>query len=138
MWVQVGDPLIYFRGQLHWDRRIMWWWDFFARHNFTSQPVFYQIWFVGTVLCAFGLMILGTWLKIPSVYLICALTFGFVYISSHLVEGLPRYFSVVFPLYVAVALVCRRWPTMTTPLLAFSMALQALSVVLFVNGYWFT
>lgn len=138
MWIETGDPLIYFRGQLHWDRRVMWWWDFFARYNFTSQNPFHQLWFAGTALAAFGLMILGVWLKVPLAYTIFALTFGFVYISSHLVEALPRYFSVVFPLYVVVALGCRRWPGATTPLLALSVSLQSLSVILFVNGYWFT
>jgi hypothetical protein len=54
------------------------------------------------------------------------------------VEGLPRYFSVVFPLYVALALLVRRWPRLGTPLLAGSVAAQTLCLTLFANGYWFT
>ncbi len=71
-------------------------------------------------------------------YAIYGLTFGFVYVSSRFVEGLPRYFSVVFPLYVALALLVRRWPRLGTPLLAGSVAAQTLCLTLFANGYWFT
>lgn len=138
MWLQFGDPLMYFRGQLHWGRHFTWWWGLFARESYTGQPLFYQIWFAGTVIVAFGLMLLGARLRLPSVQLVFATAFGFVYISSRFVEGLPRYFSVVFPLYVVLALAVQRWPATRFPLLGSTLALQILSVTLFVNGYWFT
>jgi len=138
MWVQFGDPLMYVRGQAHWGRHFAWWWDLFARASFTGQPLFYQIWFAGAVVIAFSLLALGVWLRVPATYLIWGLATAFIALSSRLPEGLPRYLSVIFPLYFVVALLVRRWPALLVPLLVITLALQTLSVTLFVNGYWFT
>lgn len=138
MWHTFGNPLMYFQGQLHWGRRYAWFYLLFYRESFSLQPLFYQIWFACTVATAFGLMLWGVFLRIPLTYTICALTFSFVYISSRFVEGLPRYFSVVFPFYAILGLIATRWPFLKWPLLGSCLLLQALSVALFVCGYWFT
>lgn len=138
MWVRLGDPLMYFRGQSYWGRHFTWWWGTFANNSFAGQPMFYRIWFAAAVLSAFGLLALGPWLRIPTSYLLWALAMEFICVSSRSVEALPRYFSVIFPLYVVLALLTRRQPQLTSPLLALMVALQTLSVILFVNGYWFT
>jgi Gpi18-like mannosyltransferase len=134
----VGDARAYFHGQVYWGRRFAWFYLLFARESFTGQPLFYQVWFTGTVVVAFALLALGARLRVPSTYSVFGLAFGFVYISSRFVEGLPRYFSVVFPLYVTAALVVTRWPRWRIPLFACSVISLTLSVTLFVNGYWFT
>src|SRR5690606_38968319 len=110
MWHQFGDPLMYFRGQQHWGRQFAWWWDLLARDSFSGQPLFYQLWFSATVVIALSLIAAGALLRVPSTYLIFALAFSGVYLSSRFVEALPRYFSVVFPLYIVLALIVRRWP----------------------------
>jgi Gpi18-like mannosyltransferase len=138
MWVKFGDPLIYFHGQEHWGRRFNWFWRIFARASFSGQALFYQVWFFAAIMSAFGLLAIGVWRRMPVVYAVFGLVFGFIYISSRFVEGQPRFFSVIFPLYVVLALIATRWPRTKTPLFAVSISLQALSVVLFVNGYWFT
>lgn len=138
MWLQFGDPLMYFRGQEHWDRHFTRWWILFARESFWGQSQFYQIWFSGTVVVAFSLLLVGVRLRLPTTYIIHGLTLGFIYISSRYAEAMPRYFSVVFPLYMVLGLACHKWPTLKLPLLTLSSALLSLSVILFVNGYWFT
>jgi hypothetical protein len=138
MWLRFGDPLMYFHGQSYWGRHFTWWWGLFANNSFTQQPAFYQIWFAAAVASAFGLLVLGARLRVPTAYLLWGLASEFVCISARSVEGLPRYFSVIFPLYIVLALLARRWPHLMSPLLALMVALQTLSVVLFVNGYWFT
>jgi hypothetical protein len=77
-------------------------------------------------------------LRLPVSYTLLSLSFSLVYLSAKLVEALPRYFSVVFPFYIVLGMVTIRWPRSRLPLLAGSIGLQALSVILFVNGYWFT
>lgn len=138
MWAHFGDPLMYFRGQSYWGRHFTWWWGLFANNSFTQQSPFYQIWFAATVVVAFGLLALGARLRVPATYLIWGVASEFICISSRSAEALPRYLSVIFPLYIVLALLVRRWPQLTSPLLALMVALQTLSVILFVNGYWFT
>jgi Gpi18-like mannosyltransferase len=138
MWWKFGDPLVYFHGQQHWGRHLSWFWEAFAKHSFWNFAPFYQLWFAAALVGAFGLLAAGVLLRMPTVFAILGIAFGLAYVSGSGVEDLPRYFSVVFPIYIAAALVVRRWPTARTPLLALSVALQTLSVILFVNGYWFT
>lgn len=138
MWVRFDDPLVYFHGQQFWGRRFSFFWQLLARPSFSGQPLFYQIWFSSTVVVAFGLLAVGVCLKVPNVYSVYGIAFGFIYVSARFVEGLPRYFSVIFPLYVVLALIAVRWPKLEKPLLIISASLLALSVILFVNGYWFT
>jgi len=76
------------------------------------------------------MLIVGVILRMPTGFAILGITFGLVYLSGSGVEALPRYFSVVFPIYIAAALIVKRWPVAGTPLLALSVALQAVSVIL--------
>ncbi len=138
LWVRFGDPLLYFHAENFWGRHFAWFWDLLYRESFSNQPLFYRIWFSATLATAFGVLLAGVLLRMPVAYSLFALAAAGVYISARLVESLPRYFSVLFPLYVALALVGRRWPRTVLPLLATSTALLIFSVVLFVNGYWFT
>jgi hypothetical protein len=138
MWAKFGDPFAYFHGQQHWGRHLTWFWGAFAKHSFWSLEPFYRLWFAATLVGTFGLLIVGVILRMPTGFAILGITFGLVYLSGSGVEALPRYFSVVFPIYIAAALIVKRWPVAGTPLLALSVALQAVSVILFVNGYWFT
>lgn len=138
-WLRFGNPLIYFHVEREiWGREFAWFYLLLYRNSFSHLPVFYQIWFASTLVAAFSLLLAGAWFRLPVAYSLYALAATFIYISARFVEGLPRYFSVIFPLYIAAALVSTRWPRLTKPLLVFSAAILALSVTLFVNGYWFT
>ncbi len=137
--VRFGDPLAYFHTQdAGFGRHFAWFYGLFARESFSGQALFYQIWFASTVVTAFGLLLGGVLFRIPVAWSVFGLSALCIYVSSRLVESLPRYCSVIFPLYLVLALVARRWPRLALPLLTFSAALLALSVILFVNGYWFT
>ncbi len=139
MWIRFGDPLLYFHSQaLYHGRQFSWFYLFLSHASFSHLPAFYQIWFASTLAATFGLLLAGVLFRIPLVYSVYGLTAAGVYISARFVDALPRYCSVIFPLYVVLALIARRWPRLALPLLAASTALLALSVVLFVNGYWFT
>ena len=76
--------------------------------------------------------------RLRPTYLLVLLVFALICLSSNRLESLPRYLSVLFPFYFILALLTKKWPSVTTPLLIVSGVLQAISVVLFVNGYWFT
>jgi hypothetical protein len=138
MWAKFGNPFMYSVAGEASGRHFTWFWGLFARPSFLGLPLFYQVWFAGTLIVAFALMVGGVVLRLGTTYAIYALAFALVYISARFVDSLPRYFTGVFPLYIAVALIVRRWPLLRVPLLASCIALGVLSVVLFVNGYWFT
>lgn len=132
------DPLAYFHAQAEWGRHLTWFWGAFAKHSFWSLPPFYRVWFAAAFFGSFLLLLGGVLLRLPAVYAVLGISFGIFYVSASGVEALPRYFSVVFPLYVSAAVVAKRVPALRATLLATSAALLALSTILFVNGYWFT
>ena len=131
-----GDPLASSKAQAVWARHLNWPWAPFFHLNY-YEP-FYGIWFVCFAIVAAGLLILGLWWRLRPTYLVLLCIFTLVYLSSNRLESLPRYLSVLFPLYFVLALLTKKWPNLTAPLFASSGGLQALSVILFVNGYWFT
>lgn len=139
LWVCYGDPLLYFHVELRsWGRCFAWFWLFLAHESFSGLPVFYQVWFAGSLVTAFVLLLATVGYRLPTAYPLYGLALISLYISSRLAEALPRYLSVIFPLYIAAALICRKWPRLALPALVTSALLEALSVTLFVNGYWFT
>jgi hypothetical protein len=139
LWIRSGDPLLYVHVEhSEFGRQFAWFYLLFAHRGFTHLAVFYQIWFAAAAATAFGLLLAGVWFRIPVMYSLYGLTAVGVYISSRLLEALPRYCSVIFPFYLVLALAARRWPRLGLPLLAISTALLTLSTILYVNGYWFT
>lgn len=138
MWAKFGNPHMYAQAQLDSGRHFTLFWGLFARESFWGIPTFYQIWFASAVLIGFGLALAGVALRASTTFAMYVLTFGFIYISARFVDSLPRYFAGLFPMYIALALIVRRWPQARTPLLAGCAMLQTFSIILFVNGYWFT
>lgn len=137
--LRFGDPLLYFHAEnLEWGRHFAWFYGILARPSFTKLPEFYQLWFGGSLLVVFALLLAGILFRIPLSYSLYGLAAVGLYLSSRSLEAFPRYCSVIFPFYAVLALLGRRWPRVTLPLLALSVALLALSTVLYVNGYWFT
>ncbi|HEY1792098.1 MAG TPA: mannosyltransferase family protein [Opitutaceae bacterium] len=137
--VYYGDFLLYFHvEQRFWGRQFAWFWLFLSHESFSNLPAFYQILFGGALIGAFALLVAGVLLRIPRAFTVYGLALLSVYISSRLAEALPRYISVVFPLYIVTAILAAKWPRAAMPLIAMSAALEAVFVVLFVNGYWFT
>ncbi|HVU35681.1 MAG TPA: mannosyltransferase family protein [Opitutaceae bacterium] len=138
MWATFGNPFMYSQAQIDSGRHFTWFWGLFARSSFTGLSLFYRWWFAGTVVISLLALAAGVLLRMRTTYIVYALTFGFIYISARFIDSVPRYFGVLFPLYIVAALLVVRWPRLATPLLALSVILQTLSVILFVNGYWFT
>jgi len=131
-----GEPLAFLKAEAVWGRHLAWpWVPFF---HLSHYDPFYRIWFVCFATLGVGLFILGLWWRRRPTYLVLLCIFTLICVSSNRLESLPRYLSVLFPFYFVLALLTRKWPNLTAPLFAVSGGLQALSVILFVNGYWFT
>jgi hypothetical protein len=111
------------------------WQSFLWPSNFPAShiPLYQAI--VGSALiltaASFFLRLRATYL----VYLAASILF---YLAWGTLEALPRHISVLFPLYLVLALLSSRWKWLYEPLLAFSIALLALCTVLFANAYQMT
>jgi hypothetical protein len=111
------------------------WESFLWPHPFpTSHIPLYQT-IVGAAIILTGA---GFWLRLRATYLVYAVVSLLFYLAWGSLEGLPRYVSIIFPLYLVLALLSSRWKWLYEPLLAFSIALLALCTVLFANAYQIT
>jgi hypothetical protein len=113
-------------------------WKMFSQGAFTNLLPFYKWWFGATVFVGIGLTIATAALRLPWSHIGFSFALCALYISIESLEGIPRFFSIVVPLYLVMGIVTTRWPAVGKSLLALSALLLALSVTLFTNGYWFT
>jgi len=132
--VKFGSPLVFLESMSHWGRHVGFSWHSLA----SGQSPFYKAWFVGSLYTALALVCWSVVVRLRLSQSVLGPTFLLVFLLSHNVENAPRTISVIFPFYIAPALVLTRWPRMEPLVMAFSASLLTLSVILFVNGYWFT
>jgi len=108
------------------------WQTFLHPQNFTPAYValYRTLISAGLITLAVGLI---TRLRVS--YLIYAVVSAVFALSWANMDGVPRYFSVIFPLYIVLALSTERWKWSYEPVLAFSVAMLALCAVLAANAY---
>jgi hypothetical protein len=131
-----GEPLAFLKAEAVWGRRLVWpWVPFFHLHHY-DRP--YAIWFVSWAIVAAVLLVLAVRWRLRPTYLLVLAMFTTICLCSSRLESLPRYLSVLFPFYFVLALMTKKWPSLAGPLFAVFGGLQAMSTILFVNGYWLT
>jgi hypothetical protein len=137
LYLQRGDFFLPMHAQASgWDKTWTWPWlsFFWPRHFPASHIPLYQT-IVGSAVLLTGA---GFYLRLRSTYLIYLVVSVLFYLAWGSLEALPRYLSILFPLYLVLALLSSRWKWLYEPLLAFSIALLALCTVLFANAYQMT
>ena len=135
-YVKFGNPLAYLAATKVWGRQFVMPWHTIL--NASGLGVFYR-WLFGTVLLA-GLMlwIAGFRQKLRTSYLVYASLLVGIYLCGNSLEAIPRYLSVVFPLFITLGIVASRWPWSYVPMFAFSTAILTLCNILSAMGYWMT
>ena len=124
------------RGVATWRRTLTWpWQSFLWPLNFQAShiPLFQAI-----VAAAIILIVAGFFLKLRASYLVYAAASLLFSLAWGSLEALPRHISMLFPIYLIMALLSVRWRWLYEPLLALSIALLAYCTVLFANAYWMT
>jgi Mannosyltransferase (PIG-V) len=119
-----------------WGRTLTWpWQSFLWPLNFQAShiPLFQAI-----VTAAIILIVAGFFLKLRGSYLVYAAVSLLFSLAWGSLEALPRHVSMLFPIYLVMALLSVRWRWLYEPLLALSIALLAYCTVLFANAYWMT
>lgn len=134
--VAFGDPFAFFRATSVWGRTLSAPWIALSRiGNF--EP-FYRWLFAGAVITGVALFATAIWLKIRPSYVVFAGLLIMLYLCANSLEGIPRYLSVVFPFYITLALLSRRYEWSYTVLFATTAVVLALCTILSANGYWLT
>jgi hypothetical protein len=137
LYVQRGDFFLPMHSQAGgWGRTpSLPWKSFFQPINFSpSHLPLYQAITAGGII----LTVVGFFLRLRPTYLVYAAVSVLFYLVWGSLEGLPRYFAILFPLQLILALLSSRWQWLYEPLLGFSIALLALCAILFANAYQMT
>ncbi|HSH39946.1 MAG TPA: mannosyltransferase family protein [Chthoniobacterales bacterium] len=135
-YVKFGNPLAYLAATKVWGRQFVLPWHTLL--NAFGLPIFYQ-WLFGTILLGgIVLWIASFYLKLRTSYLIYASLLVGIYLCGNSLEAIPRYLTVVFPLFITLGIVASRYPWSYLPMFAFSTAILTLCNILSAMGYWIT
>ena len=134
LWAKFGDPLVFEKTQKFWGRKPGFFWNAFYD---AFDDWFYGPWFCGAIAVAVVLIVLGWFLRVRPSFQAVSPVYLLLFLSTGQIEASPRFLSVLFPLYLILALAVTRWPRMEPVVLTVSASLLTISTILFVNGYWF-
>ena len=129
-----GQPFAFMQAEAGWYRQFAPPWVPFG-HFYLA---FYMVWFYAAVVIGLVVLASGFFVRLRPGYSAMCCVYFLMYLSTTRLEAIPRFLSVLFPFYLTLALVAVRYPRLEPFLLAGSVMLMTLSVVLFVNGYWYT
>ena len=135
-YLKFGTPFAYLEATKVWGRQFVGPWQTLA--NVSLLPSFYQAFFLGILTAGLVLWAAAFYFKLRTSYLIYATLLITIYLCGASLEAIPRYLTVVFPLFITMGLVATRWPWSYVPLLATSTALLTLCNILSAMGYWMT
>lgn len=135
-YLKFGNPLAYLAATKVWGRQFVMPWHTLL--NAFGLPIFYQ-WLFATILAA-GLIlwVAGFYLKLRTSYLIYASLLVAIYLCGNSLEAIPRYLTVVFPLFITLGIVATRYQWSYVPMFACSTAILTLCNILSAMGYWMT
>lgn len=135
-YVRFGDAFAYTKAAAVWGRHFVPPWR--TLKSVTHFPEFYVWLFAGTLLAGILAWVAGFFLKVRLSYLVWAGLLLAVYLCGNSLEAIPRYLSVVFPLFVVLGLVAARFPGSFEIFFAGSTAVLTICTILSANGYWMT
>ena len=139
MWftrVAFHDPLAYAHATAVWGRKLVPPWQTIA--NAKSLPPFHLWVFASLLGAALLLWATGIWLKVRLSHLVWTGLLLATYLCSNSLEAMPRYLSIVFPLFIIMAVLTTRFPGSLETIFAVSVALLTICTALSANGYWMT
>jgi Gpi18-like mannosyltransferase len=134
LYIQFKEPLAFLKAESAWSR------GFSLSLStlmsiFTYDP-FYAAIFGGFTVASISLVIYLVYRRVRLSYIIYVAVQLFFVFTSGIIESLPRYLCVLFPLFLGLALMARNRLWGDT-LKLFSISLLTIFVILFTNGYWF-
>jgi hypothetical protein len=135
-YVKFGNPLAYLAATKVWGRQFVMPWHTIL--NASGLGIFYRYLFGTILLAGLALWVAGFRLKLRTSYLVYATLLVTIYLCGNSLEAMPRYLTVVFPLFIAMGIIAMRHPWSYVPMFACSTALLTLCNILSALGYWMT
>jgi hypothetical protein len=131
-----GDALAFLHGQVAFHRELAAPWE--GLEIASRYPIPYNYFFIGSVIVAIGLCVLGFFKQIRMSYQLYAVAILVLCLSTSIWESVPRHLSVVFPFYLTLAVATIRSEALYLLSLAVSTGLMTLCLALYVCGYFMT
>lgn len=135
-YTRYDDPFAYVNASAAWGRKLAS--PTAAIATIGTAPLFYAWFFGGALTIPVVLWLVGFWLKVRLEYLVFTGMLLLIYVSANNAEGMPRFVTVLFPLFIVLGVLSVRYEKLYEPLLAASIAAFTLSAILTANGYWIT
>ncbi|MGI9088404.1 MAG: mannosyltransferase family protein [Chthoniobacterales bacterium] len=136
LYFRFGDALAFVHATAAWDRGLTTPWRAIA--NTFGYSSFYVRLFLATEAIALATFVCGFRVPLRMSYQIYAGVMLLLLVCNTLLESLPRYVSVLFPLQLTLAALTVKSEGLYFALLGTSAAFLAMCVGLFVGGYWMT
>lgn len=134
--IKFNDAFAFSHTQAAWNRKFTSIFTTISNTGYFSS--FYKIIFLGSIIFALILILYLIYSRSRFSYIIYSSLLLFCYLSTGLLESIPRYISVLFPIYLGMSLLANRDKFLDHFFTLFSVMLLTLFTILFVNGYWFT
>ncbi len=135
LYAKFGDPIAFYHAYAAWGSKLVLattTFELAAAKNYT----FYKILFFAIVIITLLEIIYCIKCKIRLSYVTYCILLFIIFISSSLLDSILRYTSILFPLYMGLAILIKKHPPLKLPIELASIMLLTLMTVLFVNGYW--
>lgn len=133
---EVGDALAFVHAQSAWNRKFVLFIKTWA--NIDNFAPFYRHVYKASIIIAVVSLGYLIYKRMRLSYIVYAIVFLFMILSSNNAECLPRYISAIFPIYMGMGMISERGVAWYQSMALFFCLFLCLFIVLFVNGYWFT
>lgn len=131
-----GDLFAYFKATAVWGRSFTSPWATIA--NARDLPVFLRWCNGGVFVVAIIVWLGGFATRVRASYMVWAALLMTIYACGSSLEAVPRYLSIVFPLFIILGIISARRPSLSMPILAGSVALLTIGTILSAAGFWIT
>lgn len=135
-YMKFGDPFVYMRATALWNRTASAPWVTIINSAYFAP--FYQVLFGLVLVSGFALWAAAIRFRLRTSYVVWAGILLTIYICGNNLEAIPRYLSVVFPLFIAFGLLTQRIKWTFEIVFGLSVALLTICTILSAAGYWMT
>jgi Gpi18-like mannosyltransferase len=134
LYVQFKEPLAFLKAESAWSRGFSL--NLSTLMSIFNYDAFYAAIFGGFTVASILVVVYLVYRRVRLSYVIYVVVQLFFVFTSGIIESLPRYLCVLFPLFLGFGLMARN-KLFGDSLKFLSISLLTLFVILFTNGYWF-
>ena len=135
-YLKFADPFAYVHATAVWGRRFTT--PIETMKSLQWLPTFYAMLFTSVLGVALLLWGAGIRFRVRLSYMVYATMLITIYLCGASLEAIPRYLSIVFPVFIILGFIAARFPWSYVPLLAASSGILTLCTILSAVGYWIT